>query len=192
MSPRTKKQFEEIREVSKEKILEAALELFGNKGYNSTSISDIVKKAGVSKGLLYHYFESKEELLRGMIANISEKSDELYFGPSGDSALETFENLIRLFFSQARENFHQWHLLFRLSVQIDEFDFVHQLAIEKLKGGIQYFEALLKEIGWPNPSDEAKLLTATFDGIGSQYFILNEDYHLDEMERILINKYCKK
>ncbi len=51
------------RESTYHKILNAAYELFSEKGYEATGISMIVERAGVSKGALYHYFKSKEELL---------------------------------------------------------------------------------------------------------------------------------
>ena len=53
--PKTKEQFEEIRNKSKAAIIEAALELFANNGFHNTSITQIAKKAGVSKGLMYNY-----------------------------------------------------------------------------------------------------------------------------------------
>ncbi len=48
----------------KEKIFNAALKLFVEKGYHSTSIPDIVREAGVSTGALYHHYPSKEDLAR--------------------------------------------------------------------------------------------------------------------------------
>ena len=50
MSPRTKDQFEEIRNKSRENIEKIALELFAIKGYHATSVSQIAEKAGISKG----------------------------------------------------------------------------------------------------------------------------------------------
>ena len=47
--------------------MDAALELFVTYGYQGTTISQIAKKASVSKGLLYNYFKSKEELLHEII-----------------------------------------------------------------------------------------------------------------------------
>ncbi len=44
------------------KIVESAIELFNINGYSGTSISDISKKAQLSKGILYHYFKNKDEL----------------------------------------------------------------------------------------------------------------------------------
>lgn len=44
-------------------ILAAALELFAERGYDATSVSEVVEHAGVTKGALYHYFSAKEDLL---------------------------------------------------------------------------------------------------------------------------------
>jgi AcrR family transcriptional regulator len=43
-------------------LVQAALKLFASRGYYSTSIADILKESGCTKGVLYHYFPSKEEL----------------------------------------------------------------------------------------------------------------------------------
>lgn len=59
MSPRSNEQLDELREQRKAEILEAALALFARQGFHNTSIEQIRKKAGVSKGLIYNYFEKK-------------------------------------------------------------------------------------------------------------------------------------
>lgn len=46
----------------KEKIIIASLKIFCEKGYESTTVDDIVKKVGCSHGLFYHYFKNKREL----------------------------------------------------------------------------------------------------------------------------------
>jgi AcrR family transcriptional regulator len=48
-------------------LLDAALELFSKKSYQYTTISDIVKKVGVSQGTFYYYFKSKEEIADELI-----------------------------------------------------------------------------------------------------------------------------
>jgi TetR/AcrR family transcriptional regulator len=52
------------REQTRQRLLDASLELFVYKGYGGTTIRDITTKAKVSPGLLFHYFESKEVMLR--------------------------------------------------------------------------------------------------------------------------------
>ncbi len=48
---------------TKQEFLRAALELFHEKGYEKTTIQDIIDKMGVSKGAFYHYFASKEDVI---------------------------------------------------------------------------------------------------------------------------------
>lgn len=44
-------------------LINAALRLFGERGYHATSLQDVIRAAGCSKGAFYHYFDSKEDLL---------------------------------------------------------------------------------------------------------------------------------
>lgn len=57
----------EQKERRKQEILCAALELFVSKGYAATKITDIAKRANMSTGLMFHYFESKEKLYEALI-----------------------------------------------------------------------------------------------------------------------------
>ena len=54
-------------EVRKQEILDTALKLFGENGYEKTSISDIAKAIGIAQGLCYRYFPSKEALFDSAI-----------------------------------------------------------------------------------------------------------------------------
>jgi AcrR family transcriptional regulator len=51
----------------KQQLLDCAAELFAERGYNETRVIDIVKAAGVAKGLFYWYFENKEALFRELL-----------------------------------------------------------------------------------------------------------------------------
>ncbi len=53
----------EYKEEAKNRILEAATEMFLEKGYKNTKMTEIARKLGVSKGALYQYYNSKEALL---------------------------------------------------------------------------------------------------------------------------------
>jgi AcrR family transcriptional regulator len=55
-------------------ILKTALLLFLEKGYKDVSYQDLVKKTGLSKGAMYHYFSSKEELLNAVFDLFSQSS----------------------------------------------------------------------------------------------------------------------
>lgn len=58
---------DEAKEARKEKILEAALECFSTKGYYASTVDDIVKYSKLSKGSVYNYFKSKEEIFISLL-----------------------------------------------------------------------------------------------------------------------------
>jgi AcrR family transcriptional regulator len=62
MSPRNEEMNAMIKDERREQILHAALMVFATKGFAACKISDIVAKGGMSHGLVYHYFKSKEEI----------------------------------------------------------------------------------------------------------------------------------
>jgi len=59
-------------EVTRTRIVEAALRLFGENGYDRTTMRAIAREAGVSVGNAYYYFKSKEELVQGFYDRIAE------------------------------------------------------------------------------------------------------------------------
>lgn len=70
MSPRTDEEFKEIRDIRQQQLKDAAIVLFGMKGYAATKISDITGKAELSHGLFYHYFKSKEDVYIAVIKEL--------------------------------------------------------------------------------------------------------------------------
>lgn len=192
MSPRTSIKNEEIRQVSIHKIMDAAFLLIAKQGYDSTSISQIAAKAGVSKGLVYNYFDSKEDLLEKMVKGAMDQGDEIIGKLLSKNPATTLENLFRWFFKELRERPDYWTLMTELTLKIDKFKFVHDMAAAKMKGYTLFITELLDQLKFPNPNGEAKLVGALFDGIAIQYLVIRNDYPLDEMERFLINKYCRK
>ncbi len=57
---------EEKSMLSKEKILNAAGEVFADKGFDAATMQDIIEKCGLSKGAIYHHFKSKEEIMQAL------------------------------------------------------------------------------------------------------------------------------
>ena len=65
--PRTSEANALIKEERRQEILLAALKLFSVNGFEATKIGDVAAEAGVSHGLIYHYFTSKEEILSELV-----------------------------------------------------------------------------------------------------------------------------
>lgn len=76
MTPRSEEQNAAIKDERREQILSAALRVFATKGFAAAKISDIVKKSGISHGLLYHYFESKEDIFTELLKRAVDTSSE--------------------------------------------------------------------------------------------------------------------
>ncbi len=192
MSPRSKEQIEEIRSQSIAKILDAAFRLMSRNGYDSTSISQIAKEAGVSKGLMYNYFNSKEDLIKQLINNTMEEGDRLLTSIVSENPSETLRNIFKWFFNELRNHIEQWRFISEFMFKVDKFEFVKDLVYNKMKEYVDFIGSLLNEIGFENSREEAQLITGLFDGIGFQYLVIGKEYPLDEMEKYLIEKYCSK
>ena len=65
--PKTREQYQQIKDERKNDIIIAAIYLFAFKGYGSTSVDDIANASKCSHGLFYHYFENKEDLFNKMM-----------------------------------------------------------------------------------------------------------------------------
>src|SRR5262245_58814786 len=61
----------EEAEITRQKLLRAALSVFGRMGYADTRLEDIAQEAGVTRGAIYHNFGSKVELYRILVAQAS-------------------------------------------------------------------------------------------------------------------------
>lgn len=84
-------------EERKSEIIDVACQLFLSKGYDSTTMKDVMRHLGIAKGTIYHYFSSKEELLEAVIDSVAEgemmRLKELLDNIEG-TALDRLEHLI--------------------------------------------------------------------------------------------------
>lgn len=85
-------------------IMEAAAQIFASKGYKGTSMRDIADACDISKALLYHHFESKDQIYR-LVA--TEASKRLYSHVEASVARETMPSAkLRAFMIATAEHFH--------------------------------------------------------------------------------------
>ncbi|MBT2668361.1 TetR/AcrR family transcriptional regulator [Bacillus sp. ISL-4] len=66
--PRTKEQYEAMRTATRNKIHSAAIKLFAKKGFAATSVQDIAEGAGISIGLMYRHYKTKEDLFNELVS----------------------------------------------------------------------------------------------------------------------------
>jgi len=94
--------FFSLNKEKQERILNAALKEFAQKGYENASTNEIVKLAGISKGLLFHYFNNKKELYLFLYNHFVEVLTEEFFNELDFSERDIFERLINLMILKSR------------------------------------------------------------------------------------------
>lgn len=67
MVPRSASVNEELRRRSRERLLQATVELVGERGYEATTLGDIADRAGTARGLVSYYFPGKRQLLQSAV-----------------------------------------------------------------------------------------------------------------------------
>lgn len=191
MSPRTKEQYEKIRESSRTEILNAALELFGENGFHATSISQIAEKAGISKGLMYNYFKSKDDLLKNIIDNgFQVLSDMMLEVGQKSEPCEVLEEIIHLSLEHIKQNLTYWKLFMSLILQSSIQKDVEKMITNFRNEAINQLTQIFQVMGKKNPQMEAYTLGTVLDGIGFNMISAPESFPIDEIEEYLIKTYC--
>jgi AcrR family transcriptional regulator len=171
--------------------MSAALELFAEEGFHSASISKISGRAGISKGLLYNYFDSKEHLIKEIIEDGIDMIFEM-LDPNKDGIVtrKEMESFIELMFDMMKSNLKFWSLYFSLMLQPPVLKLVRD-KIEKLYSRyvpmlIRYFESL----GHEDPLTDAYIFGSLLDGVGFGIITNPDNFPLDKVKSRLIQLYC--
>jgi len=80
----------------REKIIYAAMELFGLKGYNSTSVADLLSRTQLNSGSLYHVFPSKQDVLIGVLEAYRDGIEEMLLEPAWGQVDDPIEKIFAL------------------------------------------------------------------------------------------------
>lgn len=192
------------KEQRKRDIAHVALELFGQKGFEATSISDIARVAGIGKGTVYEYFDSKEALIveafKVFVEDISVLVEE-QLGPIEDPI-----ERLRAYASGAMEAFVFDQSIVRLTIALmqlflsdkkqlfAERNFSQELMERPRRMVIDtLLEGVSRGVFRPEVAQDAEKiavnLLACLDGIGyhywlsESYFDLGEqmDYYMDQL-----------
>jgi AcrR family transcriptional regulator len=196
MSPRTPEQIDQIREARKMQIMETALKLFALEGYSHCSIAMLAQEAKISKGLMYNYFNSKQELLTSIIEHgMSEIMD--LFDPDRDGVLEKeeFRQFVKKIFSTIRSHQEYWILFVSVLMQPK----VREHLVNETFG--RYMESFLSMLvhyfqrqEFEDPMLEVITFSALIEGFGALLIYANPSFKLpkellDKFEDRIIKMY---
>jgi len=187
MSPRSAKQFDDIRKQKKELILKTALELFAENGFHSTSISQIAKTAKISKGLIYNYFESKKEILDEIIKEgVETIYSNLDINHNKALSEEEFIYFIRRSFRIMHEKIDFWKLYMSLMVQPKVTEsFKNDYNSEALTV-FNLFHQFIISRGSKDPESDMFAITALLKGAFITVISAPEFFPPEKLEEIII------
>jgi AcrR family transcriptional regulator len=195
--PRSKEQYDEIRKQKKQLIMDSALELFAENGFHATSMSQVAKKAGVSKGLAYNYFESKQDILDEIVQS---GFDSIYshFDLNQDGILtrEEFEHFIRNSFKAISENRKFWKLYSTIIMQADLAESMMEKYGDRSQTIMQMLNQFIASMGSKDPEGDMMVISSLIKGAlmivmsAPDFFPLKqlEDKVTEACFRLLTNK----
>ena len=159
--PRTKEQNMAIRAEKKQLIMDTALKLFAENGFERTSTESIAQHAGISSGLLFAYFKSKEDLLYQILASGMQVASEIFHA---DMTMDEFVEGVEKLFNNILENRDFFKLYSIISVQPKITDKIAQMRNESELLNIGLVNIFKKHFGEERAMKELLLISAIMKG----------------------------
>lgn len=175
-------------EGNKRKVLNAAFELFATKGYAQTSVDSIAAKAKTSKGLIYYYFKSKEDILNAIFATMLKESEIMFEGKDSLSPEKFMKQIVDCSFYFISHQTNQFRLMLALMAQPKVIKGLTKEIEQVRKQWMAEMAKPFKALGYKNPEMEVYLLCALFDGIALAYISM-QDYPLTDIQQFVEAKY---
>lgn len=177
-------------------ILRAAVALFEQNGFDATSVEEITAKAKISKGLVYHYFKSKDEILLALIglrlAELDDLTRRLQAEPSAERRLQILVDqlLDDVISGEKRQRF-----LITTFLQPQN----NKLVQKAMKVSPERFESLqqeeirlLADLGFKDAEAELPLFRAGMQGMAFLYLLNPAAFPLRQVAAQFVLKYSKK
>jgi AcrR family transcriptional regulator len=138
------------KENRKQAILKAARKLFFEKGFKAVTVDHIAQKAELSKGSVYLYFKSKEEIYTHILLNDIEKfhrkiNDSLHYEDQAANTLKRLANIYIDFFLNEKELFRIFMAFMLNTDQMNLPDGLHNSAINMTNKTVTVFEKVLQD-----------------------------------------------
>ncbi len=190
--PKSLEQLEQIRSEKRTLIMETSLKLFAEQGFHATSISQITKKAGISKGLVYNYFESKNEILSEIMKwafeNIYSNFD---FKKDGRLTIVEFVSFIRFSLRSSAENRTFWKLYYALMFQPQILESYSTQYAEKGQKIAKMLHDYIIEQGSPDPDRDLFAISSLIKGATLLIVNAPDMFPIDDVEEDTIQSCLK-
>jgi AcrR family transcriptional regulator len=185
--PRSPEQFDALRRDSQERLERAALTTFARLGFQRATVRDVAGEAGVSQGLLYHYFRTKDELLVAVFRRGTEDvATALAAARPTGTPEEQFEAFVRTSFRLVDEHRDYWRLNHLVRHDASAVAALGDLLHAWTGGIARSLTALLTALGHEDAPARARLLFAAIDGVAQHYLLDVTGYPLPAVLEALL------
>jgi AcrR family transcriptional regulator len=187
VTPRTSAQFEALRADAQDRLERAALRVFARAGYAGASVRDVAREAGVAQGLLYNYYQGKQDLLAAVFRRcMGDVQASFAAADVGAPPAERLAQLIRASFVVLREHLAFWQLVYGVRQQPDVVAALGPELHAWAEGVRATLEGRLRDAGRSDPAVEARLLFAAIDGVAQHFALDPAGYPLDAVAERLV------
>ncbi len=117
----TKKEYDSKAKETPSKILQCATRLFGRRGFNGTTIEEVTRESGISRGALYWHYKSKSELLGAVVERLQKEYLDVFMTDVLSAGPRPIDRILRIFKFNARfalEHTDLVHCLRNLSLEL--------------------------------------------------------------------------
>ncbi len=181
-----------MRSDRKQAILDAALEVFASEGYHVASISKIAKAAGVSKGLMYNYFESKQDLLNVLLDKINDGMMKILELPESQVIDDVFfEGFIRATFALLGSDNKLWRLYYMLFMQPEVMRIEESKILPLLPPFLGAMRTFFEEKGFEDPDASMTFFFSQMDGLKLSCVFNSAAFDSEKMIAMLLKQYIQ-
>ena len=175
----------------REQIIRIATKLFSEKGFDKTPLSEVCEEANVSKGLIFHHFKNKNDLLREIFKSTTKLIIEINQSKSSNqTAQEKLLELIESFFTQLETDKLFFQLNLNVMLQPTTRDILGDLIKERASFIMDSVKNIFDEIDSNNALVKSYLFISELDGIALNYLGIFKEYPLEEIKKQIIYKYA--
>ncbi len=156
----------EYKEAAKSKIVEAARIVFGKRGYHDSTMDDVAQEVGVSKGALYSYFKSKEDLLKEISLQGHQRLRTILNETGTCNNLEeALERVYTMITEKYQGNLHTQFEIVALSSHDEKIQKIVFEDYQKDIGAVEGFVEEKKKQGVMRTDVEARVLAELFTAL---------------------------
>jgi AcrR family transcriptional regulator len=194
--PRTSAENDRIRRATREQILKTTLSLFCDKGYYPTSIEEIAKQAQISKGLLYHYFKSKADVLAALVdIRINDVLSVMNMAKAQPNPASQIRHIVEgaLLDVQQKPDVFRFYLNLFSQPKLDPI--VAEYSQKLMDEQSRQFEVqtgMFEKLGVENPRQRSLYFSATLQGIMLMFSTYPQNFPTDEMKAQVIAEFCQE